>query len=442
MARPLKFPFRKPSIYSIAGKLSLMTLAVVLLTNLITVGFMQYQAWQRFEKLPPNLKQVLQQKGDSFYRNAGPPAPNRDDGEVRFQVVGNGAPSGAYTPKGPLANLNWVTPLYTPQQNWNVLFEQPRTVRVPKGLRLRDDLQISLLWSTLIGCLLGAGLSVYFSRRLARPLESVAHAAAQVSSGDLSTRVKMRKVRRPQQDEVYHLTQHFNRMAETLERQEQERKNMIADIAHELRTPIAVMKAKLDALEDGIVPLDLQSIQRLQVQTNLLSRLVDDLRTLSLADAGKLDLSTQVVDIAALVENVVSEYQTIAHRENVNVEVHTSHETILIPGDPDRLAQVISNLLENAVRYTPPEGQIQVQVTRKQDTVHIQVQDSGHGIPEHALEHIFERFYRADGSRNRGTGGTGLGLAIVRTLTELHGGRVRAWNQKGSGAVFLVELQV
>ncbi|GGJ27639.1 sensor histidine kinase [Deinococcus roseus] len=417
MARKLS----RPSIYSIAGRLSLMTLAVVILTNLITVGFMQYQSWQRFENLPPNLKQVLQQRWEQDSREykdskIGPAVPNVQD--FTIQVV------------------------TTPPLTISPLPEQPRMVKVPRGLRLRDDLQNSLLVSTLLGCLIGAALAVFFSRRLARPLEAIAHAAAQVSVGDLSTRVEMpSNAPAARQDEVFHLTQHFNLMAETLQRQEQERKHMIADIAHELRTPIAVMKAKLDALEDGIVPLDQNAVQRLQVQTALLSRLVDDLRTLSLADAGKLDLSTQVVDIAALVENVVSEYQTVAYRQKVQVQMNSSDDTILIPGDPDRLAQVISNLLENAVRYTPPQGQIHVAVERIQQRVTIRVQDTGNGIPEHALPHIFERFYRADGSRTRETGGTGLGLAIVRTLTELHGGSVRAWNQHGSGAVFQVELQ-
>ncbi|GEM44497.1 hypothetical protein DC3_01320 [Deinococcus cellulosilyticus NBRC 106333 = KACC 11606] len=393
-----------------------MTLAVVLLTNLITVGFMQYQSWQRFENLPPNLKQVLQQRWEQDTARPGPQPAYKE-----FTVQ--------------------MAPNVTTLQPFPPLPEQPRTIRIPRGLRLRDDLQNSLLVSTLLGCLIGAALSVFFSRRLARPLESISHAAARVSEGDLSTRVDLPAAPAGREDELYFLTQHFNMMAETLQRQEQERKNMIADIAHELRTPIAVMKAKLDALEDGIVPLDQHSVQRLQAQTNLLSRLVDDLRTLSLADAGKLELSTQVVDIAALVENVVSEYQAVAAREKVQVQVETSEETILIPGDPDRLAQVINNLLENAVRYTPPQGRIDVHVSRKNDLVTLKVQDTGHGIPEHALPHIFERFYRADGSRTRVTGGTGLGLAIVRTLTELHGGRVHAWNQQGSGAVFQVELR-
>lgn len=396
-----------------------MTLAVVLLTNLITVGFMQYQSWQRFESLPPNLKLMLQQRWEPELRRL-PPLPAHD---VFAFVV-------------PSSDLTMRTLVPFPP-----LPEKPRGIRMARGSHLREDLQNSLLVSTLLGCLIGAALAIFFSRRLARPLEAISHAAARVSDGDLSTRVDVPAVTSGREDELFHLTQHFNQMAETLQRQEQERKNLIADIAHELRTPIAVMKAKLDALEDGIVPMDETSIQRLQAQTNLLSRLVDDLRILSMADAGKLDLSTQVVDIAALVENVVSEYQTIAAREKVQVRVESSEETILIPGDPDRLAQVINNLLENAVRYTPPQGRIDVQVSRRNDLVTIKVQDTGNGIPEHALPHIFERFYRADGSRTRVTGGTGLGLAIVRTLTELHGGKVRAWNQQGSGAVFQVELR-
>lgn len=416
----------KPSIYSIAGKLSLMTLAVVILTNLITVGFMQYLSWERFNNLPANLQQLLQQKreyGMPWGQNKayGPfPEPIQTQNHLTF------------TPQ----MVPYVSPL-NPLQ-----VQTPPTVRVPRGLRLRDDLEKSLLVSTLVGCLIGAALSIFFSRRLARPLEELAHAAASVSQGDLSTRVSVPAAIPRVQDEIYHLSQHFNLMAQTLERQEQERRSMIADIAHELRTPISVMRAKLDAIEDEVIPLNLEAVQRLQAQTSLLSRLVDDLRTLSLADAGKLDLNLQVVDVAALMENVAAAHKTLADQRHISLSTQISEEPLLLSGDPDRLAQVFSNLLENAVRYTPAGGWIEVQVRAKMDTVCIEVKDSGPGISDLALPHIFERFYRADESRTRSTGGTGLGLSIVRALVHLHGGQVKAWNQANSGAVFQVLLRV
>lgn len=218
---------------------------------------------------------------------------------------------------------------------------------------------------------------------------------------------------------------------------------MTADIAHELRNPLAVQRANLEALQDGVYPLTAESLAPVIEQNQLLTRLVDDLRTLALADAGQIELKRTPTDLSALVERVMERFQPQAHTQQVRLSFIPPAVPIpTLSADPIRLEQVLTNLLSNAFRYTPPGGHIDLALATQDGMLRLSVHDSGPGIPEDALPYIFERFYRADKSRARAEGGSGLGLTIARQLARLHGGDLTASNHSAGGALFTLILPV
>ncbi len=235
-------------------------------------------------------------------------------------------------------------------------------------------------------------------------------------------------------------------MAGSLEKAEQNRQAMTADIAHELRNPLAVQRAHLEALQDGIYPPTAENLQPVLEQNLLLARLVDDLRTLALADAGELRLDRSPTDLAGLVERIVERFNPEAAGRGLKLSLALAPEVQAAPLtaniDPMRIEQILGNLLSNAARYTPAGGTIAVQVQRAGGAALVSVHDSGPGIPTEALPHIFERFYRADRARSRAEGGSGLGLAIARQLAEAHGGSLAAANAPEGGAVFILKIPI
>ena len=297
----------------------------------------------------------------------------------------------------------------------------------------------SQLIAILISSLLGVLLATVFARRLAQPLEAVSRAAAKMRDGDLTARAPVLPTRIMGEPEE--LAMNFNAMADSLERQERERKNMVADIAHELRTPIGVMQAKLEAIEDGVFELSIDEVKKLSRQTRLLARLVEDLRTLSLADAGQLRLETRTFNLANRVREITSGFEPSAQNKHVKLEIHAP-EKLELQGDPDRISQVLSNLLDNALRYSPQHGTVSIRLESHQNTARVTVSDSGYGLPPESLERVFDRFYRVDESRNRSSGGSGLGLAIAKTILELHGGKISVKNRLEGGAEFTCALPV
>jgi two-component system, OmpR family, sensor histidine kinase BaeS len=278
-------------------------------------------------------------------------------------------------------------------------------------------------------------LALLFSYQLLRPVGQLTQAAAKMARGDLSQRVEVRG-----KDELSTLGNAFNRMAESLQQAEQNRQAMTADIAHELRTPIAVQRAHLEALQDGIYPLTPENLQPVLDQTELLIRLVDDLRTLALADAGELRLELKRVDVGELAEAVIERFRPEADGKAIALEFIHPEIEVPIEVDPRRMEQILNNLFSNALRHTPSGGKIAMRVEQRAGHVSIRVADSGPGIPPEALAHIFERFYRADRSRSREEGGSGLGLAIARQLALAHGGELKASNRPEGGAEFTLEL--
>jgi len=292
--------------------------------------------------------------------------------------------------------------------------------------------------------LIGAGLSLVLALvlayRLLRPVRALTTAARRLASGDLSQRVKIAG-----DDELAVLGHTFNQMAESLQQAEATRRAMTADIAHELRNPLAVQRANLEALQDGIYPPTPENLTPILEQNQLLTRLVEDLRTLALADSGELKLEQHPTNLPRLVRRVVERFMTQANTNQIHLEVVSGAAMPALLLDAGRVEQIIGNLLSNALRHTPPGGQIEVKIdlqdsAQRPTTVLVSVHDSGAGIPAEALAHIFERFYRADRSRSRSQGGTGLGLAIARRLAEALDGHLAAANHPDGGAVFTLYL--
>lgn len=286
--------------------------------------------------------------------------------------------------------------------------------------------------------LVGLLLALLLVRQITRPLGSLTHAASQIASGDLTVRVPVQS-----NDELGELATTFNQMAGSLETQEKLRRNLMADVAHELRTPLAGIQGTVEALQDGIFPVTTENLQAVHDQVMLLNRLVEDLRTLANAEAGQLSLDRWPLDLLGLCQRQVTAFQPQAHAKGVTLTLHSEQPSATLCGDEQRLGQVLNNLLDNAFRHTPTGGAISVEITATDHTAQIAVIDNGKGIPTEALPHLFDRFYRADPSRDRRTGGSGLGLAIARQLVQAHGGRIWAESPptgRQQGSAFIIAL--
>lgn len=294
-----------------------------------------------------------------------------------------------------------------------------------------------LLGGGISGGLVSLLVAARIARRLARPLAEISRVARRVSEGDLSARVAVPARIRVSGGETERLLADFNAMTASLERLETERQATTAIIAHELRTPLTVLWGRLAGLRDGLIEFDAKEGALLLQQTELLARLVEDLRTLSLAEAGKLSLDLREVDLVPLVQDVVLGLEPRAAAKGVRLEL-CAKEAVRATVDVARLHQIVSNLLDNAVRFTPEDGRVQVTLQETKTAVTLSVQDTGPGIAEEALHRVFERFYRADEAR--AGDGSGLGLAIVKLLVTLHGGQVEASNHPQGGTVLTVSL--
>ncbi len=276
-------------------------------------------------------------------------------------------------------------------------------------------------------------LLAYF---LTKPVNQLVEATKEVARGDLSYRVDIEKPR-----EFARLGGTFNRMAQELEEAEKRRKNLTSDIAHELRTPLAVQRAHLEAMVDGVFPMTKENLLAIQEQNQLLNRLVEDLRLLTLADAGKLELDLQLVDLQRLVAAVIEQFGAKAREKRIAIEKDLQH-CPMVRADAQRIQQIMQNLLQNGVRYTPEGGTLFIRLECQGAKVTCSVRDTGEGIPEASLPFIFDRFYRVERSRTKVEGGTGLGLAIARNLAEVHNGTLTAENHPEGGAEFILTLPV
>ncbi len=298
-----------------------------------------------------------------------------------------------------------------------------------------DRINQALLLAAVIALLVGVILGAVLARTLAAPLGKVSSAAGAIAAGDLSQRVPERGTA-----ETRALARAFNQMAENLEQAEQLRRNLLADVAHELRTPLTVIQGNLQALLDGVYPLERAEIATIYDETRLLSRLVADLRELAQAEAGQLKLHLGPVNLTAVLAQTVDSFALLAQDSQVRLELDAPASLPPVSADSDRLAQVLRNLLANALRHAAPGGHVQVVAQTLGDGVRISVADDGPGIPAADLPHVFDRFWRGDPARSRDSGGSGLGLAITRHLVEAQGGQIGVESGEGRGTQFWFTL--
>jgi signal transduction histidine kinase len=291
----------------------------------------------------------------------------------------------------------------------------------------------AILLSAGAAALLALVLGVILARTISHPVQELTAATQVLAGGDLGHQVPVRT-----NDEIGELAKSFNRMSADLAHSNQLRRQMTADIAHDLRTPLSVITGYSEALADGKLPGTPETFEAMYIQTQHLNRLIEDLRTLSLADAGQLSLMRRPIEPRGLLEHTALAYLPVAESRGVALTVEGADAPPILV-DPDRLLQVLGNLVNNALRHTGDGGRIDLSAARSNGQVLLRVRDTGPGIPDEDLPHIFDRFYRGDKARTT-DGASGLGLAIARSLVEAHGGRITAENASGGGAQFTISL--
>ena len=277
-------------------------------------------------------------------------------------------------------------------------------------------------------------VTVLASTRLTRPLRALTTAAQTMARGEAGTRVEVRG-----SDEIARLGTAFNEMSAARDAMEQQRRAMTSDIAHELRTPLSNIRGWLEAARDGMVTGDAALASSLLEEAMLLQHIIDDLQDLAMADAGRLRLNRQPLSVAEVLSQVLAAHAVLAEGHDIRLALSVDGDPVT-DADPLRLRQMLDNLVRNALRYTPAGGSVEVRAQQLGDRVTIDVVDTGVGIDAEDLPHVFDRFWRAEKSRNRETGGSGLGLSIVRRLAEAHGGSISVTSSPGVGSVFRVTL--
>ena len=315
--------------------------------------------------------------------------------------------------------------------------EDPSSFEEPPWTRFADATNRSLLLAGTAAGAAGLLLVSLMSRRMLRSVRTLTSAAQRMGTGDLSQRVPAGG-----RDEIGQLARTFNAMADGLETAELQRRNMVADAAHELRTPLSNIQGYVEAVRDGVLEPDGDTLGTIHDQVLYLADLVEDLRLLAETEAGDFRLDREPGSLIEAVRASVEGVRARAEAKGVGLEIDLPSETPTVEFDRTRMAQVVGNLLDNAIRHTPAGGKVTVSADVGLAVATVTVADTGEGIPADALPFVFERFYRADPSRSRVTGGAGLGMTIARQLVEAHGGSIRVQSAPGEGAIFTVELPV
>ncbi len=287
------------------------------------------------------------------------------------------------------------------------------------------------LWGGSVAIAIALIMTLFLSRRILAPVKALTAAAKRLGDGNFSQRVQVKD-----RSELGELANTFNSMASDLEHAEQLRQNLVVDAAHELRTPVSNIQGYLEAMRDGLVKPDASALHSLHEEAILLSRLIDDLQELTLAEAGKLQLALQAENITEAIKSAVAAVQPQIKTKRISLTVDLIDELPLCNIDSHRIGQALRNLLDNALAHTPEGGTVTITTREKGDQVEVTVADTGKGIPPEDLPNIFERFYRVDKSRARATGGSGLGLTIAKRLVEAHGGKIIVQSEPGKGSRF------
>ena len=328
---------------------------------------------------------------------------------------------------------------FDPRFDWRgPHFDELQGPRLDRARNVWQSLTSRSLLAALFAFVLASIAATVITRRITKPLRALSEGARRFAAGERGIRLKSSG----RQDEISEVTDAFNALARNLEQQEAWRRALVADIAHDLRTPLSVMRSEIEAMQDGISRPDAPGLERLHGEVMLLSKLVGDLRTLSLAEGGGLNLKLERVTLEPFLQGLISRFAPRAQEAGMNITLAPITIGLTAQLDETQFTRVINNLLENALRYARP-GSIEMTVMLEVNTLSIQVRDHGPGLKPDDLERIFERFYQADASRTRdqtGSKGSGLGLAIARAIIEGHGGTIQASNHAQGGAVFTVTL--
>ncbi len=309
-------------------------------------------------------------------------------------------------------------------------------------IHFHNALDEALLWALLGAGLAAVAVSALVTYRIVRPLRAMVEASQYIAAGHYEERVPIYgSVDAP--DELTELALHFNRMAENLAQTEARRRDMIGNVAHELRTPLTTIKGYAEGLIDGVLPPEPATYTLIEREADRMRRLVSDLQELSRVEAGAYELHLRRYPLKTLVKTAMQRLEPQFREKGVALRAECAAEAPIVRVDSDRILQVLTNLLGNALRHTPRGGEVVVRAKCSKDRVAISVVDTGEGIAAEHLPHIFERFYRADPSRSRAYGGSGIGLTIARWLIEAHGGEVWVESEGlGKGSVFTFTLPV
>ena len=294
-----------------------------------------------------------------------------------------------------------------------------------------------LLWSCMVTAVVAALVAFFMARRIVAPVRALTDAAGRLGAGDLSQRVDA-----DGEGEIAELGRAFNNMADGLQRSLQVQRNMIADTAHELRTPLSNIKGYVEAIRDKVIEADDETIGVIDQEATTLSRLVEDLQDLSMLESGQVSLALQPEDPADLILKTVNAQRASATSKDIELITVVPETLPLVSIDHHRIGQVVRNLVSNALIHSGKGDTVTVTAVEIDDMVEVSVADTGEGIPPADLPHIFERFYRADKSRNRATGGHGLGLTVSRGLVEAHGGAISVESEHGLGSRFTFTLPI
>jgi signal transduction histidine kinase len=393
------------------------------------------QTWNGIENELPAILYTLSRPfdGKDFHRNWGRFTLVAADHIVVFSVLPNQI--GRLAPDDELEQAI-VLKADSETIGWLLLAPIPREW-IPDSPedRFLQNVTSATLLSALVATLLALTLGGLLAFTITRSLRELTDATVAIAKGQLGKQVKVRS-----KDEIGKLAASFNQMSLDLERATRARRQMTADIAHDLRSPLSVIAGYAEALSDGKLPGAPDVYAILYQETKHLNRLVDDLRTLSLADAGELQLILQPVEPRLLLDRVTARHAVTAQQKNIAFRVEAEPELPLVTVDVERMAQVFDNLILNAFRYIPQGGEIRLAAKSANGAVQLQIQDNGRGIDPQDLPHIFDRFYRGDKSRQQ-NGESGLGLAIARSIVEAHGGTITAYSPPGQGATFIITLE-
>ena len=316
-----------------------------------------------------------------------------------------------------------------PESLWSIRFQEPSLAR------FSDTINRSLLISGIGAGALGLVLVALMSRRALRSVRRLTAAAQSLGRGDLSQRVPVSG-----RDEIGELSRTFNVMAEGLQDAERQRRNMVADVAHELRNPLSNIRGYVEAVRDGVLEADEATIGSIHRQTMYLSKLVEDLRLLAETESADFSLDLEPGSMGEVVARSVEAHRPQAQAKGVSLSSSTQTALQEVEMDRTRIEQVLGNLFQNAIRHTPSDGRVDVTVEASESAVKVTVADTGEGISPDDLPHVFDRLFRADPSRTRTTGGAGLGLTIARQLVEAHGGSIRAESTPSQGSRLIFEI--